>query len=327
MKSNFKKLVLLVMIGALTCSLFASVSLAKDKYKIGVVVKNLGNPYFRSIAYGAKTQGEKYGVEVIVQATAHEGMIVEQIDLIQNLIQTDIDGLVITPQNSEGIAPAIIAAKEAGIPCIIVDTEAENVPIDSYLGIDNVKAGREAGRLVCEKLEGKGNIAILAGMAGASSSILRCEGFKQACAEYPGIKVVAYQNADYRRDIGQRVMADILQANKIDGLLSANAMMALGAMVSLEEAGFKIGGDDGVVIGVGSADMSDEIFEEVKKGRVIVATTQWGGIQGRWGLDLCMDMLLGQEVPKNIVIPHTQVVAENVDWFLEFSRMLKKYKF
>ncbi len=325
MKNNFKKSVFLIVIVVLVCSLLASVSLAKDGFKIGVVVKSLGNPFFREICYGAKEQGERYGAEVIIQATAHEGMILEQIDLIENLIQTGIDGLVITPQNSEGIAPAIISAKKAGIPCIVVDTFAENVELDAYLGMDNIEAGKKVAKLVCEKLDGKGNIAIIEGMAGASSSILRSEGFRQGCAEYPGIKIVADQNADFRRDVGQRVMADILQANKIDGILCANDLMALGAIVSLQEAGYKIGGDGGVVIG--SYDISDEILEAVKAGEVLVTGYHWGKVQGRWGVDLCMDLLNGQPVPNNTITPHTEITAENVDWYLDFARMLKKYKF
>ena len=297
---------------------------AKDKITIGVVVKTMGNPFFREIAYGAKEAGKLYdNVDVIIQATAKEGEIVEQINIIENLIERGVDGLVITPQNSKGIAPAIIEARRANVPCIVVDTEAQDVEVDSFVGMDNVEAGMVIAEMVCEKLGGKGNVAILEGMAGASSSILRSEGFRRGCAKFPGIKIVADQNADYRRDVGQRVMADILQAHHVDAVICCNDLMALGAIVSLEEAGYRIGKD----VIIGSYDISDEILEEVKAGRVYVTGYHWGKLQGWWGLQFAVDMINGLPVPKRVVSPHSEITKEKVEPYLEFAKMLKKYKF
>ena len=298
----------------------------KSDIKIGVVVKTMGNPLFREVAYGAVMAGEVFGCEVIPLATQQEGQIQEQIQICDDLIVQGVDALVVTPQHSEGIATAVDAANEAGIPFISVDTAVNGAEPECFIGLDNVEAGYTVGKMVAEKIGGEGNVIILQGMAGASTSIERTEGYEKAMAEYPGITVVASQNADFQQDKAQTVMADLLQANEdIKAVICCNDLMALGAIVSLEEAGYTVGGDDGVV--VGSYDISVPCLEAIKEGKIYVTGYHWGKLYGYWGVQMALDAINGLEVPGHIVSPHSEITIDNVDNFLPFCEELAAYNF
>lgn len=293
--------------------------------KIGVVVKTMGNPLFREVAYGAVMAGEIFGCEVIPLATQQEGQIQEQIQICDDLIVQGVDALVVTPQHSDGIATAVDAAHEAGIPFISVDTAVNGAVPECFIGMDNVEAGYTVGKMVAEKIGGKGNVIILQGMAGASTSIERTEGYEKAMAEYPGITVVASQNADFQQDKAQTVMADLLQANKdISAVVCCNDLMALGAIVSLEEAGYTVG-DGGVI--VGSYDISVPCLEAIKAGKIYVTGYHWGKLYGYWGVQMALDAINGLEIPGHIVSPHSEITIDNVDNFLPFCEDLAAYNF
>lgn len=301
-------------------------SAEKNDITIGIVVKTMGNPFFREIAYGAIEAGKEFGVNVIPLATAKEGEIDEQIKICEDLLQKDVDALVVTPQHSSGIAPAVLEAHRAGVPFIAVDTNVEGEEVDCFIGMDNIEAGQIIAEYVAEKMGGQGNAVILEGMAGASTSIERSEGFRRGFAKYPGITVVADQNADFRQDKAQQVMADILQAHSdIKGVVCCNDLMALGAMVSLEEAGYKLGGPDGVVIG--SYDISLPILSEVKNGKVAVTGYHWGKLYGYWGVQMALMKINGQPIPRRITSPHSEITPENVDEFIKFAEEFNNYKF
>jgi ABC-type sugar transport system substrate-binding protein len=295
-------------------------------FKIGVHVKTMGNPVFREAAWGAVERGKILGVDITPAATARDGQLDEQIQQIEDLLIKGVDALVVTPQDSKGIVPAVLAAQRANVPFIAVDTAVEGAEPDCFIEMDNVQAGYDLAKVVCEKIGGRGNVIILQGVAGASTSIRRTQGYLKALAEYPNIRIVGNQNADFDQAKGQQVTADLLQANKdIRAVLSCGDLMALGAIVSLEEAGYKLGGNDGVIIG--SYDICAPILQAVKDGKVYVEGYHWSQLYGQWGVDMAVRILNGQPVPKYITSPHSLITAENVDTFLEFAKAQEVYKF
>jgi ABC-type sugar transport system substrate-binding protein len=297
-----------------------------EEIAIGVHVKTMGNPLFREVAWGAVERGELLGAEVVVGATTKDGQLDEQIQQIEDMIVKGVDALVVTPQDTKGIVPAVQAAQAAGIPFIAVDTNVDGIEPDCFIGMDNISGGYDVGKIVCEKIGGEGTLVIIPGVAGAGTSIDRTEGYKKAAAEYPGINVVVSPNADFDQAKGQQVMADLLQSTKnVKAVLSCGDLMALGAIVSLEEAGYTVGGDDGVIIG--SYDICTPILEAVKSGKVYVEGYHWGQLYGQWGVEMAIRAIKGEPTPKVITSPHSEITADNVDVFIEFAKAQENYEF
>lgn len=293
---------------------------------IGLQVKTMGNPLFREIAYAAKQYADANGINLVMVATTKDGQLVEQLQQLDDLMAKGVDALIVTPQDTQGITQGIEAAKAKGIPFIVIDTDAAGDTEDCYIGMDNIQGGYDLAKKVCEKMGGKGNIIVLQGVAAASTSIQRTEGFMKAIKEYPGIKVVASQNADFEQSKGQQVTADILQANKdIKGVVACNDLMALGAIVSLEEAGYTCGGPDGVV--VGSYDISTPVLEAVKEGKIYATGYHWGQLYGTWGMEMAVKAVKGEVIPAHVTSPHSEITLENVDKYMEWAKVIADYKF
>ena len=309
---------------------------ADKGYTSGIVVKTNGNPNFREMAYGAVEAGKDLGCKIIPMACESDGDIAGQTQKIEDLLSKGCDAIIASPQDSEGIATAVEECAAKGIPFVAIDTMvAGDAAKDTacYLGIDNIAAGKAVGTALAEKMGGKGNVVIIEGVAGASSSIERTEGFKQAFAEYPDIKIVGDQNADFDQSKAQQKMADILQSTKdIDGVVCCNDLMALGCITSLEEAGLKPG-EDVIVAGY---DISSPGLTAIQEGKMYCAGYQWGKYYGYWGVEMAIQAIEGSPMPDKIPTPSSIVynsadaAAQNgmdVEKIKPFADMLAEYDF
>ena len=101
--------------------------------RVALVLKTLNNPFFIDMQRGAEEAATRLGINLTVQAAEREVDVEKQMQVIENLIQTRVEVLLVTPSGSKEIFPAIAKANQAGIPVIVVDT-----PVD-------LEAAREAG--------------------------------------------------------------------------------------------------------------------------------------------------------------------------------------
>src|SRR5699024_2956617 len=109
------------------------------------------------------------------------------------------------------IIPAIEAANAAGIPIATPNTKAYGGDVLCWVGVDNYTVGYELGKALCDALGGKGNVVLIEGTAGNSTSTERVDGYLDAFAEYPDIVLLDSQPADFNREKGMTVMENFLQ--------------------------------------------------------------------------------------------------------------------
>ena len=89
--------------------------------RIALVLKTANNPFFIDMQKGAEDAAKRLGVNLIVQAAEREVDVEKQMQIIENLIQTKVAALCVTPSGSREIVPAIEKANRAGIPVVIVN--------------------------------------------------------------------------------------------------------------------------------------------------------------------------------------------------------------
>lgn len=187
-----------------------------------------------------KEVGEKYGVKYLF--TDAGGDIAKQASDIQDLIAQGVDYLVIAPQQEDGLQAAISEAMESDIPVILVDRTINGeagVDYTAAIMSDFVWEAEQVADVIIKATGGKGNVVIIEGTQGATSTIDRQNGF-MAKIEGTDLKVVADQVGNYTLDGGQAVMESILQAwgEDIDAVYAHNDDMALGAVAAIEAAGY-----------------------------------------------------------------------------------------
>ena len=272
---------------------------AGDAPSVALVLKTLNSPFFIELEAGARQAADSLGIELVVQAPDREIDVERQMQIIENLLQTGIDVLTLTPSGSREIVSAIVEANQAGVPVVIVDTRADaqalaeaEATIATFIGSDNVDGGRIAGRFVAEALGGQGRVAVVEGIPGHETGDSRLRGFREVIAEHPGISIVASQTANWERDQAFNVTQNMLQSHSdLQAIFAANDMMALGAVEAIAAAG-RTG--DVLVVGF---DALDEARQAIREGRLAATIAQHPRDMGRLAIESAWSILQGDAVP------------------------------
>ena len=297
---------------------------------IGIVVKTATNAHFQDIAYGAVLAGKDLGVEVKVDNTATESDVEGQITKCENMISSGVDALILTANDSDGVANAVNAAHDAGIPFVTVDTEITNVWGDevseympNYIGVDHTQMAYELAKNVFDQMGGEGQVVILRGVDAASSSQERTAGFEKAIEEYEGIELVESQSASYDQDTAATTMADIVQAHPdVDAVLCCNDLMAAGAVSALKENDIEVGADGVLVAGI---DGNYIALQSIANGEIYATAYDWSILQGYYAVQQAYALIQGEEVPELTYTPDTIITAENVEEYLPHGEELSNW--
>src|SRR5678815_1381147 len=280
---------------------------------VALILKTRNNPFFIDMQKGAEEASGKLGVNLIVQAAEREVDVDKQMQIIENLIQTKVSALCITPSGSKEVVPAIVKANQAGIPVIIVDTrvdpmalQAANGKIAAFVGSDNLAGGRVAGDFIAQKLGGTGKVAVLEGIPGHETGDMRLKGFREVIASHPGMQIVSSQTANWERDQGFNVFQNMLQAHpEIQALFACSDLMALGAVEAIAAAG-----KTGRITVVGF-DAFSEARDAVNKGTMAATIAQSPSEMGRIAVENAVKVLKGESIKSDISLGVSLVTAQN----------------
>lgn len=321
MRKNVKMLLILVLMfvmvvmTACTSASESSSESTKDnkeqkgdkKLTIGLTVGTLANPFFVAMSKGVEEAGKELSAEVFVESAEYD--LAKQTSQIENFITKKVDVILLNAVDTKGIAAAVQQAKDAGIPVIAVDTNAEG-GVDATVTSDNYQAGKLAGEYVIEQLGGKGHIAIIDGPP-VSAVTDRIQGFEDAIKDSK-IKIVAKQNGEGNREKALTVMESILQANpsgSIDAVFAINDPEAIGVEIAQEQADRK---DEFFIVGV---DGAPEVTEAMaKKGSTIKATSaQSPSEMVKKAVEIGMKVKNGEDVEDLIKVPVKLVTQDKLD--------------
>ncbi len=272
--------------------------LEKKTFSVGVVLSSSANPLYVSLKQGIETKGQELGLKTRVIFVENNDQL-RQSNAIQDLIMAKVDALLVSPVTVEGAVPSYEAAKKAGIPIISIARTIKRPDLETtYVGINQIEDGRKIGEWLAKRLNGKGKVAMLKGVAGASYAMDLEKGFKETIAKYPDIKIVAEVNSNSTKEEGLKRTENVLTANpELDAIYAVNDEMALGAVQATEAAGRlnKI-----IITGYGGTPPG---LASVKEGKMAatVASRPYGW--GVLGIQTIYDVLNGKTVPNLIDYP------------------------
>jgi len=225
-----------------------------------------------------------------------------QIAAVRSFIDHGVDAIILAPVIETGWATVLQEAQAAGIPVVIVD---RNVTADESLYLtrvssDFVREGRLAAAWLVQATSGKCKIVELQGTIGSSAARDRQIGFNEVIALFPDMQIIVSQTGDFRRELGQQVMANILNTEdpyEICAVWSHNDDMAIGAIQAIKDAGLDPG-DDILVV---SVDAIPDIFKAMADGDAN-ATVELSPYMAGPAFDAVVDYLAGEELPKWIPV-------------------------
>jgi ABC-type sugar transport system substrate-binding protein len=179
------------------------------------------------------------------------------------------------------------------------------VKIATYIGTDNVAAGRLAADAMASFVDRGARVAVIAGIPGDASSGARIEGFGQAArGRFDVSETIA---ADFDGEKARLAAEDLLHADpETEGIFAVNDQMALGVARAVRAAGRK---DDVAVIGV---DGIRPALAAVERGALSATVAQYPFTIGELGVEACLAAIEGTSVPARLDAPIEVVTRANV---------------
>ena len=305
---------LCVLLASSTCNRGAPPAVGGSRPTVALVLKTLNHPFFVDMRRGAQEAADRLGVALQVQAAEREIDVEKQMEIVENMIQTGIQALAITPSGSREIVSALVKARDARVPIIVVDTRLDakaaadaGVHAETFVGSDNYDGGRIAGEYLVKVTAGKAHVAILEGIPGHETGDSRLRGFRDAVKGVPSISIVASQPANWERDQGFNVFQNMLQAHPdIDALFACSDLMALGALEAIAAAG-KTG-----KIRVVGFDALDDARKAIAAGTMEASVAQFPSEMGRVAIESAVKVIHGEKIPDDIKVKLELVTKDNV---------------
>lgn len=288
---------------------------ANRSLKIVYIMKaeESGNPYWPQVRQGAEQAGKDYNVHVDVRVPRAEAYdIAAQIDLVKSLKNTDINGLVIIPIDTQALAAPVEELIDAGIPVVVHDTPLNSTKVLTQLSFDNFQVGFKVASWVSKQLKGKGQVAILEGQRESFNAIERRDGFLAGLAEGK-LKVMDIRPANWLREDAKQIVRQWLKSYpNLAAIMAASDAMALGAQEAVAEAGRK----DILITGI---DSSEETLRAIAKGHISATVGQSPEQQARKAVQLVIrNILKGETYPEVLIWNNSPLVTtENVKYYLK----------
>jgi len=276
------------------------------RHLVGFSQCNLGEPWRVAMNAEVAARAKDFPDLQIVYADAQQDNA-RQVADVENFLRQKIDLLMISPNEAKPLTPIVRKAFEQGIPVVVLDRAIEGDTYTVFIGADNREIGKAAGKYVAELLRGKGDIVEIMGLPGSPPARDRSEGFREAIAASPDLKIVHDPVANWLREEAMAQMESALAAHEhIDLVYAHNDPMAMGAYLAAKAKGregeMKFVGIDGLAGLDGGRQM-------VADGKLLATFVYPTG--GREAVDAAVRIFAGEKVPHKIVLPTLMITKEN----------------
>jgi ABC-type sugar transport system substrate-binding protein len=278
---------------------------------VGAVIKGLENPFFGAMRDGLVETARRHGTPLRVASAAGLQDTAGQASKLESLIAGNAACYVVNPINRTNLTQSLGHIPDR-TPIVNIDSPvgeesaaAVGAKITTYIGTDNVAAGRLAANAMAALVHRHAKVAVIAGIPGDASSGARTEGFTHGARGR--FDVVATSAADFERGKARLAAEAVLQRDPaIKGFFAVNDEMALGVAEAVRAAG-----RTGKVAVVG-VDGIRQALAAVKSGALSATVAQYPYTIGQLGLEACLVAMRGKPVPARLDAPITVVTRDNV---------------
>ncbi|MFD1938423.1 substrate-binding domain-containing protein [Nonomuraea mangrovi] len=286
---------------------------ADAQTKIAAIIKGLDNPFFQTMKQGIDDQAKAAGVPVTVQAANSITDTTGQADKLNGLAGQDYSCYVVNPISGTNLIQGLARLSVLNKTVVNIDSPVDaaaaksaNVTLATYIGTDNVQAGKMAGARMTELVPAGGDVAVVGGIAGDVTSGARVEGFQKGIG--PKLKVVQTVAANWDRQTALTAATDVMRANpNLVGFFVANDDMGLGVARAIANSG-KTG-----KVKVISVDGVKDALEAVKAGTLDGTVAQYPYAIGLMGVEACQAAAKGKALPPNVKAPVELVTKDNAE--------------
>ena len=263
--------------------------------KIALVMKSLANEFFVTMEAGARQHQREHAdrYRLLVNGIANETNLAEQVGIIDQMIVSGADALVLAPADSKAIVPAVARARRAGLFVVNIDSRLDPAVLHQYnanipfVGPDNRTGAAKVGAVLATQLMAGDQVAVLEGVTTADNSIQRRNGLLDA-AHGAGLDVVTVQSGEWDQTKADSLTSAILiRFPNLKAVMCANDSMALGAAAAVGRSGrspqVKVSGFDNI----------SAIRPLLLSGAVTATADQHGDELAVFGIEYALQALAG----------------------------------
>lgn len=304
-----KLLILLIIIsGIFGCS---NKSKNESSDKIAVIISTLNNPWFVVLAESAAEKARELGYKTTIFDSQNNPA--KEAEHFDNIIAMGYSAVLFNPTDADGSVLNVKRAKVAGIPTFCMDREinAKDAAVTQLLS-DNFTGCVKLGQYFVRQMNKKGSYVEILGLVGDNNTWNRSKGFHSVVDQFPELKMVAQQSADFDRNKAMDVMETIMQANpNIDAVFCGNDAMAMGAYQAVLAAGktdkVKVFGFDG----------ADDAIWGIAEGKIAATVMQFPVLMAQTSAKMAHQYITGKrdfssKTPVEVIL----ITPENVNEFM-----------
>jgi ribose transport system substrate-binding protein len=296
-----KKKILFAVVGLVLLASLPVFGQVKSTLRSGETVKAIfiamdaQDIHWLKLNRGAQQQAAKLKIDYVMNAPAGKVDSAQQIAIMEDAITAKYDIILVAPQFATSLVPTINKARAAGIKVIIVDSPLPaGSNFEAFIGTDNAAAARNAADTLAKAIGGKGKVAIVNAQAGAGTTMIRENAFKERMASaYPNVTIVGTQYSDGDKAKALNIATDFMRANPdLVGIYGCNEGSTVGVGNAVKQAG-KVG----KVIVVGW-DKSPESQALILDGTILAVMVQNPASMGTLGIQAGVDLIQGKTTKK-----------------------------
>lgn len=267
---SFRKILAVAAASAMVIGIASSACMAQDEADaevlkgggsniVYVITPSVSNPAFKTEADAAETKAKELGYEV--KTASHDDDPTKQTELFDSAIADKAAAIICDNAGADATVEAVKKARDAGIPTFLIDREINETGVAiSQIVANNYQGAKDIAEKFVEVMGEKGNYVELLGKESDTNAGVRSSAFHEVIDQYPDMKMVGQQTANWEKTEAYDKMESMLQANPdIQGVICGNDTMVEGVCAALQAAGKNI-----PVIGV---DGSDEVAALIRSGQ------------------------------------------------------------
>ena len=280
----------------------------EDPWVIGMSQCNLGEPWRVQMDADVRAAAAEHPNIQVIFKDAQNNSLTQRAQ-VEELVQQGVDLIIISPKEAAPLTRPVAEAYQQGIPVIVLDRAVQGDQYTTFIGADNVKIGREAGKWIREQLGGSGKIVELKGLMTSTPGQDRNRGFLEGLEldRHPGLEIVFTGEMQWLEPNARREMESALATNaEIDVVYAHNDPGAHGAWLAARSVG-----REGDITFVGIDALPHEGQQYVAQG--ILDATLLYPTGGDRAIEVALAILNGEDVPKQIVLGTRLFTQANVD--------------
>ena len=279
-------------------------------YTIAMVTHETpGDTFWDKIKSGAQQAAKNYGIDL---KYSNDPDPAKQATLIQNAIDSKVDGIATTLATPDALAGAVKDANDAKIPVVAFNSgidQYQDVGALMYFGSDETLAGESAGERISQA-GGKKTLCVIQA-SGSVALEARCAGVKSKAGNTENIQV----NGADDSAVVSSLQAKLSQDKSIDYIVTLGAPIALDALKALDASGSKAK--------VVTFDLNADVAQDIKDGKVEFSVDQQPYVQGYQAVTaLYLNKKNGNDIGGGgpVLTGPSFVDKDNIDVILPFAQ-------